>query len=106
MDGQGPAEFVQDHVMVPPTVVLEVSEAGVAAVRPVLDVVGFTAGRGLVAATGVLAVLIPQRDQAPQVEGDVVGLALVRILYLDFQTWTTRTREARNRSSGQHHTRG
>jgi hypothetical protein len=106
VDGQAPAELVQDDVVVPPAKVFEIGEAGVAAVGAVLDVVRFAAGRGLVAAAGVLARLIPQGDQAPQVEGDVVGLALVRILYLDFQTWTTRTREARNRSSGQHHTRG
>ena len=78
MDRQSPAEFVQHHVMVPPTVIFEVREAGVAAVGSVLDVVGLTARRGLVAAAGVLAVLIPQRDQPPQVEGDVVGLADVQ----------------------------
>jgi hypothetical protein len=54
----------------------------------------------------MLAVLIPQRDQAAQVHWDVVGLALVRVLYLNLQTCTTRTREARSRSSGQHHKRG
>jgi len=33
------------------------------------DVVGFAAARGLVAAAGELAGLVPQRDQAPQVQG-------------------------------------
>src|SRR5260370_5299623 len=74
VDGQGPAQFVQDHVVVPPAVVLEVGEAGAAAVGAVGDVVGFAAGRRLVAAAGVLAVLIPQRDQPPQVHRDLVGL--------------------------------
>src|ERR1700719_1132096 len=72
--GQGPAEFVKHDVVVPPAVVLEVSEAGVAAVFAVGDVVGFAAGRGLVAAAGELACLVPQRDQPPQVEGYLVGL--------------------------------
>jgi hypothetical protein len=54
----------------------------VAAVGSVLDVVGFAARGGLVAAAGELARLIPQRDQAAQVDRDVVGLALVRVLYL------------------------
>jgi hypothetical protein len=31
VDGQDPAEFVQDDVVVPPAVVLEVGEAGAAA---------------------------------------------------------------------------
>jgi hypothetical protein len=75
VDGQGPAEFVQDDVVVPPAVVFEVGEAGVAAVGAVGDVVRLTAGRGLIAAAGVLAVLVPHCDQAPQVQGDVVGLA-------------------------------
>ena len=38
-------------------------------------VVGFAAGGWLVAAAGELAPLVPQRHQAAQVEGDVVGLA-------------------------------
>jgi hypothetical protein len=66
-------------VVVPPAVVLEVGQAGVAAVGSVLDVVGFTGRGGLVAAAGELACLVPQGDQAPQMDGDVVGLALVRI---------------------------
>src|SRR5580704_2006325 len=75
VDGEGPAEFVQDDVVVPPAVVLEVGEAGVAAVGAVGDVVGLAGRGGLVAAAGELACLVPQGDQAPQVEGDVVGLA-------------------------------
>ena len=82
VDGEFPAEFVQHHVMVPPAVVLEVGQAGGAAVFAVDDVVRFAAGGGLVAAAGVLASLVAQGDQAAQVDGDVVGLALVRILYL------------------------
>jgi hypothetical protein len=45
---------VQDDVVVPPAVVLEVGQAGVAAVGAVSDVVGFTAGGGLVAAARLL----------------------------------------------------
>jgi len=58
VDGQGPAEFVQDDVVVPPAVVFEVGEAGVAAVGAVGDVVGFAAGRGLVAAAQMLVMLL------------------------------------------------
>jgi hypothetical protein len=54
VDGQGPAEFVQDDVVVPPAVVLEISEAGVPAVGAVGDVVRFAAARGLVAAARML----------------------------------------------------
>jgi len=54
VDGQGPAQFVQDHVVVPPAVVLEVGEAGAAAVGAVGDVVGLAAGRRLVTAAGML----------------------------------------------------
>jgi hypothetical protein len=39
-----------------------------------LDVVRRAASRMLVAAAAVLAGLVPQRDQAPQVDRDVVGL--------------------------------
>src|SRR5580700_8865851 len=74
VDGQGPAQLVQHDVMMPPAVIFEVGQAGVAAVGSVPDVVGLTAGRGLVAAAGVLARLIPQRDQPAQMERDVVGL--------------------------------
>jgi hypothetical protein len=31
---------------------------------------------------GELAVLIPQRDQPPQVQRDLIGLGVVRVLYL------------------------
>jgi hypothetical protein len=54
VDGQGPAQFVQDDVVVPVTIVFEVGEAGVTAVGAVGDVVGFTAGGGLVAAARML----------------------------------------------------
>src|SRR5580692_5856634 len=74
VDGQGPAEFVQDDVVMPPAVIFEVGEAGAAAVGAVGDVVGFAGRGGLVAAAGVLACLIPQRHQAPQMQRDVVGL--------------------------------
>jgi hypothetical protein len=63
-------------------VVLQAWEAGAAAVGAVDDVVGFAARRRLVAAASELAGLIPQRDQAPQVRRDLVGLAVVRVLYL------------------------
>jgi hypothetical protein len=52
------------------------------------------------AAAGELAGLVPQRDQAPQVDGDVVGLALVRILYLCVQWARTPSRLACSDSSG------
>jgi hypothetical protein len=54
VDGQGPAKFVQDDVVVPPTVIFEVREAGVTSLGPVLDVVRFTARGGLVAAARML----------------------------------------------------
>jgi hypothetical protein len=82
VDGQGPAEFVQDHVVVPPAVVFEVFQAGAAAVGAVGDVVRFAGRGGLIAAAGVLARLIPQRDQPAQVQRDLVGLALVLRLRL------------------------
>jgi hypothetical protein len=71
VDGQGPAEFVQDDVVVPPTIIFEVGGAGAAAVGAVGDVVGFASGGGLVAAAGELARLVPERDEAAQVA--VVG---------------------------------
>jgi len=58
VNGQRPAQLVQDHVMVPVAVVLEVGQAGPSAVGPVLHVVRLTADRGLVAAAGVLAPLV------------------------------------------------
>ncbi len=44
------------------------------AVGPVDHVVRLASGRGLIAAARVLARLVPQRDQPPQVHRDVVGL--------------------------------
>src|ERR1700683_1687064 len=67
--GEGPAEFVQDDVVVPPAVVLEVGEAGPAAVLAVGDVVGFAAGGGLVAAAGGLGRLVPQGGPAAPARG-------------------------------------
>jgi hypothetical protein len=57
-DGEGPAELVQQHVVVPPAIIFEVGEAGGAAVGPVGHVVRFTAGGGLAAAAGPLTMLI------------------------------------------------
>jgi len=62
--GEGPAEFVQHHVMVPPAVVLEVGQAGGAAVFAVDDVVRFAAGGGLVAAARMLPQSAQDREQA------------------------------------------
>jgi hypothetical protein len=50
VDGQGPAQLVQDHMVVPPTVILEVSEASVPTVFTVDDVMGLAARGRLVAA--------------------------------------------------------
>jgi len=82
VDGEFPAHLVEHHVMMPPAIVLEVGQAGVAAVLAVDHVVRFAAGGGLGAAAGELAPLVPQGHQPAQVDRDVVGLALVRILYL------------------------
>jgi hypothetical protein len=71
VDGQGPAEFVQDDVVVPPAIIFEVGEAGAAALGAMGDVVGFAGRGGLVAAAGELARLVPERDEAAQVA--VVG---------------------------------
>jgi hypothetical protein len=54
VDDQLPAHLVQDHVVVPVTVVLMVGEAGVPAVLAVDHVVGLAAGGGLVAAARML----------------------------------------------------
>lgn len=81
VDDECPAHLVEHDVMVPP-IVLQVGQAGVPAVLAVHHVVGFAAGGGLGAAAGELAPLVPQGHQAPQVQGDVLGLALVRVLYL------------------------
>ena len=80
VDGELPAEFVQDDVVVPPAVILEVGQAGGAAVLAVDHVVGFALGRGLITAARVLAVLVSEGDQAAQVDRDVVGLAVVLVL--------------------------
>jgi hypothetical protein len=74
VDGQRPAELVEQHMMVPPAIVFQVGEAGGAAVGPVDDVVRFAPGGGLVAAAGMLAALVPQGHQAAEVDRDVVGL--------------------------------
>jgi hypothetical protein len=79
---EGPAELVQHHVMVPPAVILQVGQAGAAAIGPVHHVVRLTSRGGLIAAPRELAGLVPQRGQPPQVDRDVVGLAVVRVLYL------------------------
>ncbi len=100
VDGELPAHLVEHHVVMPVAVKFQARQARVAAVLAVDDVVGFAAGGGLGAAAGELARLVAQGDQAAQVEGDVVGLALVRILYLCREAWTERTREARDHSSG------
>jgi hypothetical protein len=57
-DGELPAHLVEHHVMVP-AVILEVDQAGPAAVLPVHDVVRLASGRGLVAA----ALVLPQSTQ-------------------------------------------
>jgi hypothetical protein len=65
-------------MMVPPAKILQISEAGGAAVGAVDHVVRFAPRGGLITAAGMLAALVPQRHQAPQVDGDVVGLADVQ----------------------------
>ena len=59
VDGERPAELVQQHVVVPPAPILEVSEAGGAAVGPVDHVVGFASCGGLVAAARLPAATRP-----------------------------------------------
>jgi hypothetical protein len=58
VDGQGPAQLVQDHMVVPPTVILEVSEASVPTVFTVDDVMGLAA-RGRLVAAAQLVVIHP-----------------------------------------------
>ncbi len=86
----------------PVTVILEVRQAGVPAVLAVHHVVRFTPGCRLVAAAGELAPLVPQGHQEAQVDGDVVGLAVVRILYLSLRAWTTFPRTPRTTAQGSH----
>jgi hypothetical protein len=82
VDDQLPAELVQHDVVMPPAPVLQAGQAGAAAVGAVHHVVRFARGGRLVTAAGELAPLVAQRDQAAQVDRDVVSSALVRILYL------------------------
>ncbi len=82
MDGECPSHLVEHNVMMPPAIQFQVRQAGVPAVLAVHHMVRFTAGGGLGAAAGELAPLVPQGHQPAQVDGDVVGLALVLILYL------------------------
>jgi len=63
--------------MVPPAEVLEIGQAGMPAVLAVDHMVRFAASGGLSAAAGELTPLVPQGHQPPQVQRDVVGLALV-----------------------------
>jgi hypothetical protein len=56
--GQGPAQLVQDHVVMPPAVIFKVREAGVAAVLAVGDVMGLAA-RGRLVAAAQLVVIHP-----------------------------------------------
>ena len=74
INGQFPAHLVQHHVMVPPTKILQIGQAGPPAVLAVHHVVRLTSGRGLVTAAGELAPLVPQRHQPPQVGRYLVGL--------------------------------
>jgi hypothetical protein len=94
MHGQRPAHLVQHHVVVPPAVAFQAGQAGAAAVGPVHHMMGFAAGGRLVAAAGELTRLIPERDQAAQVDRDVVGLALVRFLYLSWEAMDSTHRES------------
>ncbi len=80
----------------PVAAAFEVDQAGGAAVGAVDDVVRFAGRGGLVAAAGELAVLVSQRDQTAEVDGDVVGLALVRVLYLSEKEWTTHHESAKS----------
>ena len=52
-DGEGPAELVQDDVVVPPAII-QIGQAGMPALLAVDDVVGLATDRGLVAAAGML----------------------------------------------------
>jgi len=74
VDGEGPAQLVEQDVVVPPTIIFEVDEAGGATVGAMVHVVRFAAGGGLITAAGVAAALVPQGDQAAEVDGDVAAL--------------------------------
>jgi hypothetical protein len=65
---------VQHHVVVPPAEVLQPGQAGPAAVGPVHHVVRLAPRRRLAAPAGVLAALVPQVHQPPQMHRDVIGL--------------------------------
>jgi hypothetical protein len=82
VDGELPAHLVQHHVVVPPAVGFQAGQAGPPAVGPVHHVVRLAGRGGLVAAAGEVARLVPQRHHPAEVHRDVVGLALVRLLYL------------------------
>jgi hypothetical protein len=64
MDGELPAEVVQDDVVMPVAVVLEVGQASGAAVFAVDHVVGFALGRGLITAARMLPQSTQDREQA------------------------------------------
>jgi len=68
--------------MVPEAVIFQVRQARVPAVLAVHHMMRLATRGGLVAAAGELAPLVPQGHQPAQVDRDVVGLALVLILYL------------------------
>ena len=74
VDDEFPAQLVQQHMVMPGAVTLQVGQAGRAAVSAVDHMMGFTRRGGLITAPGVLALLIPQRDQPAQVHRDVIGL--------------------------------
>ncbi len=86
--------------MVPPAIVLQASQARVPAVLAVHHMMRLTRGRRLVTTTRELAPLVPQGHQPPQMDRDVVGLALVCVLYLLLVRWTLRIGRVRDRGSG------
>ncbi len=69
---QRPAPPVDDDVMVEPAQEHAILDAGFPAASPVLDVVDFTCGGGLPAATGPLAVLVPEPHRVPDPGRDVL----------------------------------
>jgi hypothetical protein len=87
--------------MVPPTIIFEVGETGVTAVGPVDHVVRLASGRGLVAAARVLARLVAQGHEAPQVYRYVVGLPDIERHGWSVQTLTQQvTAQERGYSAG------